>query len=302
MKKVAALLLLLFVLATGVSVYADGISIWTNSNDKISLFDDLKIDEALDGTAVVVFGNLDVRADVSGNVVVVLGDVNISSRVKGQVVSILGNTRLTEKAEIDSDLISIGNIDKSQEARIKGQEVRVYGWQLDSGYGFILFARVVLALVFSLLVLILGLVMLLLSRGRFKNISMSLEYGVGRKLLIGLLVYLGATILLALLFITVIVPILYFILLVVGSVLASMYFGRMIMKNFSSENNLFLEFVTGLVTITLIKVLLIYLIPHEEIILNSIIYTMFTLFINSLGLGIITDAKYGRLGTGTHTG
>lgn len=294
MKKVWALLVSLFLICLACApVFAEGITIDSGNGDRVAVFENARIDENTEGTVVVVFGDLTVDAPVDGDVIVVLGDIAVNSRVSGQVVNVLGTTVLAGNSVVDGNVISMGTLKKEQGSRVLGQEVRIYGKQPDFAADFLLFARVIVVIVFSVIILISGLIAIAASRNRLRSFAGQIESNVGRKLLMGFLALTGSTILVLLLFITIIAPILYVILLVAGGVVTSIYFGRMILRAFTTGSGPLSEFITGLMTVTLFKLLFIYLIPHEELLLNLIIYFAFTVFLDSLGIGILLDTKYG---------
>ena len=112
---------------------------------------------------------------------------------------------------------------------------------------------------------------------------------------------MGATIISVLLFITLIAPVLYLVLIVLGSIFSSIYFGKVILKTFNPNSSIFAEFITGLATVTLIEIVLIYLIPQNEFLINILFYAIFVAFVNSLGIGILIDLKASRSISGANT-
>lgn len=298
MKRIAAVFVLLILIAAAIPVYADGISVISDAGDKISIFEDIRIDSKTNGDVVVIFGDADVMGPVSGDVVVILGDVTVDAAVSGTVISVLGNTKLKDSADIGGDVVSIGALEKSGLSRIHGQEVNIAGGNFDFDIVAFMLARVISTLVFAFFVLVIGLFMIALSKEKLRNISAYIECRTGRKIAMGFLGLLGAVIIVLILFITVIAPLLYFILLAIAGVYSSIYFGKVILRAFSQLNNIYVEFFTGLITVTLLKIVLIYLVPQEDILFSAMLYIVFTAFINSLGLGIMLDSKYsGKPGT-----
>lgn len=295
MKKYAAMLfvLLLFISAS-VTAYAEGISVSSDSGDRVSLFDDISIDSEVQGNVISVLGNVDINKPVKGLVVVVFGDITLDAEVSGQVVTVFGNTRLTSGAVVGKDLITLGSIEKDSGARVLGQEVRVFGEYMNIDIGALLYLRLALMLLFSLAVLVIGLLVLVISKKRYGEITAAIEKNTGKKLLLGFLAYLGASILCLLLIITLVAPVLYIILLVMADIVASIYLGRVILKTFSPSNSIYMEFITGLISITLVKLLLIFLVPQEGIILSFALLAAFGVFINSIGLGGLTEYRFAR--------
>jgi hypothetical protein len=132
------------------------------------------------------------------------------------------------------------------------------------------------------------------SKKKMAEIEAGIEKDLGRKLLLGILAYFGATIIFALLFITVIVPVIYFILIVLATMISSILLGKLILKTMSPTNSIYPEFITGLVTITLLQLLVTFLIPGEDFILAFALFGIISLLINSFGIGTLFIAKYAK--------
>ena len=292
MKKLGVLLLILaFFLFAAVAVYAEGISISSDPGDRVSLFDDVKVDKEVKGNVISVLGNVEVDEPVDGQVVAVFGDITVNSSVSGQVVDVFGNTTLGSGAVIGKDLVTLGSIDKAAGAKVLGQEVRVFGEYMNLDIGALLYLRLALMLLFSLAVLVLGLLALVVSRKKYEDITLLIEKNTGKKLLLGFLAYLGASIMTLLLIVTLVAPILYIVLMVIAEVVAGIYLGRMILRAFSPKNSIYVEFITGFISITLIKLLLIFLVPQDGIILGLLLLAVFSVFVNSVGLGGLAEYK-----------
>jgi hypothetical protein len=71
-----------------------------------------------------------------------------------------------------------------------------------------------------------------------------------------------------------------------------MYVGRVILKSFSPKNSIYAEFMTGLVSVTLVKLIILFMIPRQSILLSVIIVGLISIFIYSLGLGIMLEQYY----------
>lgn len=244
MRKLVLLLILLIMLSAGVSVYAEGIIIDSDRGDKVGILDDITVLKHSTGNVVAVIGDINVQNDVDGDVVAVFGDININARVTGQVVGVFGQVKLTEKAEVRGDVVSVGSIEKDPAARVMGQLLRMQGQELASGMNFLLVSRVVLVIVFSLLTLVFGLAFIALSGNRLHNIMAAMEKNLKEKIILGFLALVGAFTLMVIFFITMIIPLAYLILVLMGNIAAGIYFGRLILKTFSAVSNTYLEFVT----------------------------------------------------------
>jgi hypothetical protein len=294
MKKLALLLVLLAVVAVPLPVFADEIKVISDSSDKISILSDMTVDTKINGTVVAVLGGLIVNSDVNGDVVAVVGDVVVNARVSGQVVAVFGKVRLTENANVVGDVISVGSIEKQAGARVNGQEVAV-------NMGFLSYANtvfIVLCAAFSFFTLVIGFISVALIKERFQNISMGSQYGFGRRFVIGFIVYVGSTLFLPLLSITVIAPLVYVVFLIFAEIAVSIFIGRLLLRSMNTGVNSLLEFFTGFVLITVAKLILAILMPQMGFVAGIAIYLLLGLLINSLGIGILIDTKFGSAGMG----
>lgn len=293
MKKLTALIMLIAVLLLNVlPVTAEGISINSENGDRISIFDNINVTQPVMGNVICVLGNISVDSRVSGQVVAVFGDIHINSDVSGQVVTLFGNTTLEKTATVAGDVITIGSLSKETGARVLGQEVRILGEHMNLDISAIIYLRLAILILFTLAVLAVGLLILFLSRDHYNKISQRIENDMGRKLLLGFLSFLGASILLLLLLVTLIAPLLYVVVLVLSTITASMYVGRLILKTFSQKNSIYTEFMTGLGSITLLKLLLLFLVPQEDLLLGLGLIGLIDLCIYALGLGIHMEERY----------
>lgn len=289
MKKLISLLILVIMLMTCASSYAAGMDIVSEKGDRIGILEDITVEDATSGDVVVVLGDIVINSNVNGDVVAILGDVTINSEVSGEVVSVLGKISLTDDAVIKGNIVSVGSVEKDEGAQVYGEEIKVRAGEFDTG--FLLVAFVVTVIILSIITLLSGLILIALLKDKFTKTLDNIEYKIGRKIATGFLGLLAVTIALLILLVTVIAPIAYLGLMIGASVASSIYFGRVLLKTFGTNNNIYLEFITGLITITLIKVLLIYLVPHYNFVLGSIIYVVFSILVASLGIGILIDTK-----------
>lgn len=293
MKKAAvALLCLMMFFIFSAPVFAGGIEVSSQSGDRVSLFNDINVDSNVNGNVICVLGNVSVNSQVSGQVISVFGNVTVDSQVGGQVVTVFGNTKLTGKALVNGDVITLGSLDKESGAKILGQEVRIFGEYMNVDIQALLYLRLALLLLFALAVLVIGLLVLTVSRKRYEEMAKLIEYNSGKKLILGFLAYAGATILAVLLLITLIAPVLYLVLLIIATIPACIYFGRLILRALNPKNSIYMEFVTGLITITLVKLLLLYLLPQDGILISLILLGVFGIFVNSVGLGVMMEARF----------
>lgn len=293
MKRLAALLALCMIIMISVSaVAAEGIYVHSESGDRIRILENAVISEPVQGNIVIVLGDVTVNNKVDGHVITVFGDVSVNAVVSGQVVSLFGNTTLLDKAQVMGDVITIGSLSKSGSAVISGQEVRILGESMNLDIGAFSYLRLIAMILFTLAVFIIGMLALLISRKSYNSIAKRLDRNVSRKFILGILTFTGVSALLLILMVTLIAPLLYMILLLIASIPAFMFLGRKILKSFSPKNSIFAEFITGLVTVTLVKLIIIFMIPQQSILLSVIIIGMMSIFIYSLGLGIMVEQYY----------
>lgn len=293
MKKLTALLILfLFLILAATWAYAEGIYVSSGSGDSIKILEDSYVESPVNGNVIAVLGNIYVNGKVDGHVIAVFGEVTINSEVSGHVVTVFGKTELKGPAVVMGDVITMGALSKAPEAKVLGQEVRIFGESMNLNVGAIAYLQLAVMLVFTITALIVGLLALLISKSAYNKIAQNIERNLGRKMLLGVLSFLGAGALLLLLLITLIAPVLYIIALLLSTVTAAMFFGRLILKSFSAKNSIYAEFVTGLISITLVKLLIVFLIPQQQILLGFGLVGLFNVFIYSLGLGIHMEQHY----------
>lgn len=293
MKKfAAAFAVIIFIAFCTMPVFGKGISISSENGERISILNDIEIESPANGNVIAVLGNVSVGSSVNGQVVAVFGDIIVDSDVAGQVVTVFGNTIIKKDAKISGGVIAIGSLKKEEGAVISGQEVRILGDSMNLDIGAIFYLRLALIILFAAAVLIVGLLILFISKDHYFLLASNIEKDMGKKAILGILTFLAANILLVLLIVTLIAPLLYIVVLVLSAITASIYSGRLILKTFSSGNSVFVEFITGLFSITLIKLLLLFLIPEQDLLMGLALTGLFNFIIFSLGLGIHMNGRY----------
>ncbi|NTV90939.1 MAG: polymer-forming cytoskeletal protein [Clostridiales bacterium] len=290
----AAVIIMLWAYPVNTFALDEGVSVSTGSGDQVRLFEDIRIDRPVSGNIISVLGDVTLDSSVDGQIIAVFGDVTVNSKVSRQVVTVFGKTVLTDKAEIKGDLITLGSIEKADGAKVEGNEVRIFGRRMDVDVSAIFYLRLVGLVGFSLVVLIWGVLMLLLSKKKYTAEALKIEEEGSRKLLLGILSFLGTAILLILLSITLIGPVLYMVLMIIANVYASIYFGRLIMKAMSAPRNIMAEFFTGFITITLVKLLVVFLVPQQQIVISLILGIILYSYVCAMGLGIMMEGKFGK--------
>lgn len=305
MKKAALILIMVIIMLNAIQMcaWADDLAIMIDNGDRVSIFEDVVVDKETNGDVVAIFGNIDVNKKVQGDVVAIFGDVDINDSIDGEVVAILGNINLDQRvsgeivsafgkvtmsknAVVNGDLIVIGSIDREAGAKVFGQEVKV-------NTGFLMVARVVVTIVLAFLVLVLGLVAISIFRERSVNISDGSDKNTGRKIAVGFLGFIGFFIIMVLLSIVVVGPIIHLFLLIIAEIAVSICAGKQILKLFNANQNVYLEFTTGLAVISFIKIVLTLIIPQIGFVAYLLLYIAIDIFIRSWGIGILIDTRFG---------
>ncbi|MGI6668543.1 MAG: hypothetical protein ACOX4M_03720 [Acetivibrionales bacterium] len=293
MKKLSTLIIVLCILAsTAVPAAAGGIYVASGRGDRVCIFEDTEITGQVDGNVISVLGDISVSGKVNGHVVAVFGDITVNSPVSGHVVDIFGKTVLGEPAVIAGDVISMGSLEKHQGSRILGREVRILGESMNLDIGAITYLQLCITLLFMLAVLVIGLLLILISKKKYTDIAANLERNVGRKIVLGILSFFGASALMLLLLITLAAPVLYVIILLLSAITACMFSGRFILRTFSRKNSIYMEFITGVISVVLIKLLIIFLVPQQEILFRLVLLALLDVLVFSTGLGIRMEQYY----------
>lgn len=293
MKKLASLFAIVAVLLlNALPAAGQGVLISSENGDRISIFDNIDIKGPVNGNVVTVLGDISVGSKVNGQVVAVFGDVTVDSEISGQVVTVFGNTILKNSAIISGDVITIGSINRMSGARVLGQEVRILGESMNLDIGALIYFRLAVMILFTLAVFVVGLLILTIAREQYTDLAKRIETNAGRKLVLGILSLMAATILFLLLIVTLIAPVMYIVILLLSTITASMYVGRLILKRFSTSNSIYMEFITGLISITLVKLLLILLVSQQDPLLGTGLSGIFGFLVFSIGLGIHMEERY----------
>ncbi len=302
MKRMAVIILLLFTVMIPVTaVYAE------TNKDQVSVGGDVNIDKDTTGSVVAVGGDVTIDKDINGSVVAVFGDVKVNAKVSGDVVSVLGKVKLTDKAEVGGSLISVGKLDRADKARINGENVIISTGDIDIGdfhmeYGELMaLIKIVSLISFIVMTLLFGLPILAIFARTFKAASIDMEDRLGYKLSIGFLGLLGCFIITVLFSWTVIVPLVFYLLIIFARVTASIYFGKAILNVFDARLNRFMEFFTGFLSIIVAKLIIILLLPEGGIELfgfvigwDILLTVLFDIFISILGLGVLIYTRLNK--------
>lgn len=291
-KQLCIFSLMVLMLLFGNTASAEGVTIHSDDGDLVSLFNDVSVKQEQEHDIVVIAGDLDVQADVNGDVVIVFGNARINARIGGSVVNVLGDLTLDERAEVDEDLVAIGKLNKLPGSVIYGEQINMFIPSIDPL--FLFSARVVWIFVQAILSLILGFLMVTFFREKTEGIFQNAGQDTVRIFLIGLLAIIGMTIVSVLLAITLILPLLYFFLLLWSGTIGCIYLGKVLLKNTMPGSRSFLELLAGVAAVTLIKVILVFSIPAEYFLTGYLVIAIFGFIIDSAGMGLVLNSRMRR--------
>lgn len=297
MKKFIIVMVVLFMVVVNVPVLAANGWEFIDGRDRINLLGNTTVDENTSGDVIVIAGNVDVEADVDGDVVVVMGNLNLDAAVSGDVITLMGKVTLTDKARVMGDVVTLGSVDKADGAYIEGENSLIkFGYiNINSpDMNFLAMLRFVVLFFSLVLLLIFGLVVIYFTSQRFIVIEAGIEYGTGRKFVIGLLGLIASFIITILFCWTLIVPLVFLLLMLLAKVATCVYIGKMALKVSNARLNIYIEFVTGAIAIMLAEILLFMLIPQERVIQSILAGGLLNVAVNSLGIGILVDSKFGK--------
>ncbi|HQA61255.1 MAG: polymer-forming cytoskeletal protein [Tepidanaerobacteraceae bacterium] len=243
---------------------------------------------------------IDSHETIKGDVVTVLGDITVDGKVSGDVVAILGNVRVN--GEVTGDVTSVGG------TIIRGETSKIYGKSTEIGVSGIkglvngikrpgihldpgIFARNIRYSFFKVVrflgLLAVGILVIILFPNAVKNASNLVEEEIGKKLLIGLAIFLLIPVAVILLFITLIgIPLIPIFLILLyaagffGYLCISIYIGRKLNERIIKKPEVLLEFVLGALILWLVQ-----LVPF--------IGSLTSLAALIISLGIAADTRFG---------
>ena len=156
MKKLVIFIIIAIICFIQTTAFAFSISDNSNNGVKIGIFENVEINKEVPGSVLAIMGNAEIHNDVKGDVIVVLGNTTIDAKVSGNVVAVLGTVTLTDKAQIGGDFISVGNVKRSDNAKINGyyKSVDIGNFNLDtSKLSIFIIIKSIMLIVFILFVI-----------------------------------------------------------------------------------------------------------------------------------------------------
>ena len=247
--------------------------------DVVTIIGNTRISDTalVDGDVVNIIGNVE-NFGGSNSVINIIGSLALGGNIYGDVVQIIGNTELSSGTLIHGDLVSfLGGLD-NQNGQILGQEITVISFLPDflnrllPGEYPPLPIILILVIMFSVLThvfaFIFGAIIVTIFSDQFTSMSESVKVDPGRKLGMGVLLYLVLQMAIVTVAITIIgIPLLLFIIPLsifiqfAGNLIVKIAIGRKMAKNFDREYGLIGELLIG----TLIYMLLDILVAGKPI-------------------------------------
>lgn len=259
------------------------------------ILEDKKIEDKDCGNITVVLGTADIQTDVNGSVIVVFGKVTINGNVSGDVVSAFSEVYIQGDSIIQGNLISLGKLEMANNASIKGIKllIDVDFISLFKSNGILINTLIIC----SLIVLGAGLILISIFTGRYRVMSYSMKSALSRKMVLGSLVVISFTILLAFFIFLIIAPILYILILMFADIIASIYLGTIIFKNNNEQSAIYLQFFVGHLIISILKIVPLIILPsgsHMALMIYGICFIVIQFIMVSLGIGTVIDTRFGK--------
>lgn len=289
-KAFSIALILLLILPFEVSAKQDNIT-----DGDIILFKDKVVDNINYGNVTVVSGNADIQKDVNGSVIVVFGKATINAKVSGDVVSVFGELDIQGNTSIQGNLVSIGKLKTTDNLLISGNKAAI-----DFDFISLFKSNGILIntfILFSILTLAIGLILISIFTKRYRAMAYSMRFGNLRRLAIGLLFMVSATIVLVFLIFLIAAPISYILLMMFADIVTGIYLGSFIFKNDNEKSTIFLEFFVGHIIVSIIKIVPLILLPEGSyfaLMIYSISLLAIEFIMAAFGIGTIIDTRFGK--------
>ncbi|HHV18980.1 MAG TPA: polymer-forming cytoskeletal protein [Thermoanaerobacterales bacterium] len=257
MKKILILIVVLLLLIPAPAL-AQG------KNDRVQIQGDITInaDEVIMGDTIAILGNITVDGKVTGDVVAVLGDVRVNGEVMGDVTAVGGRIIRGETSKVYGTIteIKVSGIKDivngiTRQGINLGPSIKKYNWSFSRNweYGWFKFIR-------FLGLLAMGTLVIILFPNSTKTAAGGVEKEIGRKMLIGLLIFMLTPVALLLLLITLIgIPLIPILLLLLygagffGYLCISIHIGRRLNEQLKIKPEVLLEFALGALLLWLIQ-------------------------------------------------
>lgn len=265
------------------------------SLSNLVILEDNPINENSDGSVAVVLGSAEINADIKGSIIVVFGKTTINGNVDGDIVSAFGEVHIAKDSIINGNLVSVGKLNREQAVTIKGTKftLGVDFISLFKSNGIIINALIISALI----ILAAGLILISIFPGRFRSMSYSMDAELSRRMVLGGLVVIGLTIILAFLIFLIVAPALYILFLMLADIIGSIYLGRFIFRNNYDRSAIYLEFFVGHILISIVKIVPLIIIPsgsYTALLAYGICFIIAEWTLASFGVGTVIDTGFGK--------
>ncbi len=294
MKKITKLVLVLLIF----TLLIPGVVMAARNDLTISnliILEEKNINDISCGNVTVVLGSTDIKSNVLGSVIVVFGKANISGKVSGDVVSAFGEVNLKGDTEIMGNLVSVGKFEKDSDVKIRGTKV-AFNFDyisLFNSNGILINALII----GSLFTLVAGLILITIFTTRFRVMSYSLNNALSRRMVLGALVVVSLTIVLAFVIFLLVAPVLYILIIMLADIIGSIYLGTVIFRNNYDRSAIYIEFFVGHILISIIKIVPLIFIPsgsYTALMVYGICYVIVQLALSSFGIGTVIDTGFGK--------
>lgn len=288
-----------YILVTAVFLlFVPGIASAASNDFSLSnlvIMEDKPINGNSSGSVAVVLGSAEINADVKGSIIVVFGKATVNGSVDGDIVSAFGEVHIAKDSIINGNLVSVGKLNKDPEVIIKGTKlsIGVDFISLFKSNGIIINALIISAL----FILAAGLILITIFTGRFRVMSYSMDTTPARRMLLGGLVVIGLTIVLAFLIFFIVAPVLYVLFLMLADIIGSIYLGKFIFRNNYDKSAIYLEFFVGHILISIVKIVPLIIIPsgsYTALLVYGICFIAAELALGSFGVGTVIDTGFGK--------
>jgi hypothetical protein len=284
MKKILILIVALLLLIPAPAL-AQG------KNDRVQIQGDITVnaDEVIMGDTIAIFGDINIDGKVTGDAVAVFGDIRVNGEVMGDVTAVGGRIIRGETSKVYGKIteVKISGVKDILDSITRqginlGPGIMRHNWSFNTNWGYSWFK-----FVRFLGLLAVGTLVIILFPNSTKIAAGGVEKEIGRKILIGLLIFMLTPVALLLLLITLIgIPLIPLLLLLIyaagffGYLCISIHIGKRLNERLKIKQEVLLEYALGALLLWLIQ-----LVP--------IIGGLTSLIVLIMSLGITADTRFG---------
>ncbi|WP_026478950.1 hypothetical protein [Alkaliphilus transvaalensis] len=285
--RVVLLSLLIIILSTSIVL---SVSV-TTRGDIVDFFRDTKVPSNTDvrGNVVTLFGNVDIEGNVTGDIVVIFGNVTVNGTVSGDVISVIGGITIGSSGQVNGSSIAVLGNGVNNHGFIRQQEISVLGFlpREMAPISTLLLIISIFTVVKQIMAFILSVIAVIIFNDRLDRMAAGFGHDAGKKFLIGLLVYFGGFVAIAVLVMTVIgVPLVVllipalFLIEFLGNTTAKIAIGKKIAQRSEKEWSNLMELLVGSFIFLALDII--------------IIGKLVTLILKYIGIGEIVESRLGE--------